>query len=79
MIRYVIKLKLHTYDFSRVSGYESEEDPYRGIYDFKKLFGTEMKEKISEFDFVLNPTMYQTYDKGLPFLKKVRRLVVNYF
>lgn len=79
MIRYATELKLHTYDFGGVSGYESEEDPYRGLYDFKKLFGTEMKEKIGEFDFVLNPTMYQAYDKGLPLLKKVRRLVMNYF
>ena len=53
------------FDFGGVSGYTTEDnqdDPLRGLYEFKKNFASELLETIGEFDIVTNPWVNATFD-----------------
>lgn len=63
------------FDFGGVSGYTSEnnqEDPLRGLYDFKKNFASEMFETIGEFDLVIMPTINKIFETAMGLRKSLR-------
>lgn len=53
------------YDFGGVSGYTKEEelknDEAAGLYYFKKTFGSELYERIGEFDLTINPAVKKLF------------------
>ncbi len=54
-----------------------------GLYEFKKKWGGELTEFIGEFDYVLNPVMYNVYTKLIPYYhdmvkKRLRKQVQSY-
>lgn len=61
------------YDFGGVSGSTDPEDAYAGLYAFKSGWGSDMIEKVGEFDLVLNRPLYMALEKGLPLLKGLRK------
>jgi lipid II:glycine glycyltransferase (peptidoglycan interpeptide bridge formation enzyme) len=44
-----------TYDMCGFSGTASKDDPYYGLYAYKRSFGPEFIEQIGEFDYVFRP------------------------
>ncbi|HCN58023.1 MAG TPA: methicillin resistance protein [Exiguobacterium sp.] len=62
-----------SYDFGGVSGSTDPDDHYAGLYAFKSGWGSEMIEKIGEFDYVLNKPLYLLLETGLPILQKIRK------
>ena len=44
------------YDMCGFSGTASKDDPYYGLYAYKRSFGPEFIEQIGEFDYVRNPS-----------------------
>ncbi|MDD7267729.1 MAG: lipid II:glycine glycyltransferase FemX [Lachnospiraceae bacterium] len=68
-----------SYDFGGVSGYtDGSQDPgHAGLYEFKKKWGTEMVERIGEFDFVLSPFWYFMFSRALPAVKRRRKKGVS--
>ncbi|WP_214698245.1 lipid II:glycine glycyltransferase FemX [Exiguobacterium sp. s57] len=61
------------YDFGGVSGSTDPNDEYAGLYAFKSGWGSDMIEKVGEFDLVLNRPFYMALEKGLPILKGLRK------
>jgi hypothetical protein len=61
------------YDFGGVSGRTEPDDEYAGLYAFKSGWGSDMIEKVGEFDLVLNRPLYFALETGLPLLKGLRK------
>lgn len=61
------------YDFGGVSGSTEPDDEYAGLYAFKSGWGSDMIEKVGEFDLVLNRPLYFALETGLPLLKGLRK------
>ncbi len=61
------------YDFGGVSGKTDPDDEYAGLYAFKSGWGSDMIEKVGEFDLVLNRPLYFALEKGLPLVKGLRK------
>ncbi|AEA01326.1 MULTISPECIES: lipid II:glycine glycyltransferase FemX [Aerococcus] len=55
-----------TYDFGGVSVDPDEDSPYRGLWVFKRMWGTKVSDKIGEFDYVLIPGLYQMMTYAIP-------------
>lgn len=66
------------YDFGAVSGYTEQEDlkydHMAGLYEFKRLFGTKMYERVGEFNLVLKPGI----EKIFKFAMKVRLALIKF-
>jgi len=61
------------YDFGGVSGSTDADDEYAGLYAFKSGWGSDMIEKVGEFDLVLNRPLYFALETGLPLVKGLRK------
>lgn len=75
MMKDSIKRGCTSYDFGGVTGYTNGEDGdgAKGLYEFKKRFGSEMFETIGEFDFVLNKFVDRAFDVALDLRKKMMK------
>lgn len=51
------------YDMVGFSGVTDRSDPFYGLYDFKKSFGSEFIEYIGEFDYVYDEKKYERFKK----------------
>ncbi|MEG0238995.1 lipid II:glycine glycyltransferase FemX [Anaerorhabdus sp.] len=63
------------YDMCGFSGTVKKEDPYYGLYSYKKSFGSEFTEYIGEFDYIQSPKAYQNFIKQYRLYSKVKRKV----
>lgn len=72
MMQYARDNGAKSYDFGGVSVDPGEDSPYNGLWRFKKAWGTEVSNKIGEFDFVLNKPAYTLLEKGVPLVQKVK-------
>lgn len=61
------------YDFGGVSGSTEPDDEYAGLYAFKSGWGSDLIEKVGEFDLVLNRPLYFALETGLPLVKGLRK------
>ncbi|MDD2592347.1 MAG: peptidoglycan bridge formation glycyltransferase FemA/FemB family protein [Erysipelotrichaceae bacterium] len=61
------------YDMVGFSGVVSKDDPYYGLYDYKRSFGSDFYEHIGEFDYVINKKAYRYFKTMLYQIKRVRR------
>lgn len=63
------------YDMCGFSGVTEKSDPYFGLYDYKKSFGSVYTERIGEFDFIFHPSRMERWQKTDHFVRRVRRKV----
>lgn len=70
MMRYARDNGAKTYDFGGVSVDPPKESPHFGLWQFKKVWGTEVSEKIGEFDYMLNKPLYTVAEVGVPLFQK---------
>jgi len=71
-----IDKKLEYVNFYGISGDMNKNNPYYGIYEIKKGFNPEITELVGEFDYIINPIIYHSYNialKGYKFTKKFKR------
>lgn len=73
MMQYAKSVGAERYDFGGVSGNIEATDEYAGLYAFKSGWGSDMIEKVGEFDLPLNRPLYMLFEKGLPLVKELRR------
>lgn len=59
-----------TYDFGGVSVSPAQDSPHFGLWQFKKVWGTGVSEKIGEFDYVINQPLYTLAEVGVPMFQK---------
>ena len=61
------------YDMCGFSGVVDRKDPYFGLYDYKKSFGSEFIERIGEFDWNFHPKKKELWFKWDYNLRRVKR------
>lgn len=61
-IKYAIENNYEKYNFYGITGDFRKENPLYGLYLFKKSFGGYVSELIGEFDYVISPFWYKTYN-----------------
>ncbi|MEG0176495.1 lipid II:glycine glycyltransferase FemX [Anaerorhabdus sp.] len=61
------------YDMCGFSGVTNSDDPYYGLYSYKKSFGSEFTEYIGEFDYILNVKNYTHFIKSIKLKGKIKR------
>ena len=61
-IKYAIDNKYKRYNFYGITGDFRKENPLYGLYLFKKSFGGKVVELIGEYDLIVSPFYYHTYN-----------------
>ncbi len=61
-IKYAIENNYDRYNFYGITGDFRKENPLYGLYLFKKSFGGHVVELIGEFDLIISPFWYHTYN-----------------
>lgn len=61
------------YDMVGFSGVTVKSDPYFGLYDYKRSFGSTFYEHIGEFDYVFDNKAYRIFKYILFQTKRIRR------
>jgi len=75
MIKWAKERNAEIYDFRGISGKIDENDHLFGLYRFKKGFNPEFVEYVGEFDLIFNKFLYFIFEKGVPILKKCRKII----
>ena len=65
------------YDMVGFSGVTDKTDPYYGLYDYKRSFGSDFYENIGEFDYVIDDKQYQRFLNILYQTKRLRRKIFS--
>lgn len=73
MMRFAREKGAKTYDFGGTNNEPDKDDPHFGLWQFKKVWGTYLSEKIGEFDYVLNPFIYQLAEQVQPRISKLKK------
>lgn len=63
------------YDMCGFSGVTNKDDPYYGLYSYKRTFGSEFTEFIGEFDYILNEKDTLNFKKQTRFISRVKRKI----
>ena len=61
-IKYAVENNYDKYNFYGITGDFKKENPLYGLYLFKKSFGGHVSELIGEFDYIISPFWYKTYN-----------------
>lgn len=61
-IKYAVEHHYKRYNFYGITGDFRKENPLYGLYLFKKSFGGHVVELIGEFDYVISPFWFHTYN-----------------
>ena len=65
------------YDMCGFSGSTSKNDPYYGLYNYKKSFNPEFIEWIGEFDFVIDKVKFKLFQETKKGFNRIRRKIVS--
>ncbi len=77
-IKYAIEHGYKKYNFYGITGDFRKENPLYGLYLFKKSFGGHVVELLGEFDLIISPFWYHTYNlafKTYHTLKKLKNKI----
>ncbi len=64
-----------TYDFGGTSNHPDKSSEYFGLWQFKKMWGTRLSAKVGEFDYILNPYVYQLVEQVKPRVLNLKRKI----
>ncbi|MFC3419473.1 lipid II:glycine glycyltransferase FemX [Salinicoccus hispanicus] len=70
MMKYARDNGAKTYDFGGVSVAPPKDSPHFGLWQFKKIWGTEVSEKVGEFDYIIHRPLYTLAEVGVPMFQK---------
>lgn len=72
MMQYAREHGAKSYDFGGVSVSPDKDDEHFGLWQFKKVWGTEVSDKIGEFDYVINKPLYTLSESMVPLFQKAK-------
>ncbi|EKU48938.1 lipid II:glycine glycyltransferase FemX [Staphylococcus massiliensis] len=72
MMQYARSKGATSYDFGGTDNNPDKDSDHYGLWAFKKTWGTYLSEKIGEFDYVLNPSLYALIEKVKPKLTNAK-------
>lgn len=74
-IKYAVEHNYERYNFYGITGDFRKENPLYGLYLFKKSFGGHVVELIGEFDLIIQPFWYHTYNIAFSTYHGLKNLV----
>lgn len=72
MMKYAREKGAKSYDFGGTDNQPEKGSEHYGLWQFKKMWGTHLSEKIGEFDYVMNQPVYQLVEQVKPAVTKVK-------
>ena len=73
-VKYAVENHYKRYNFYGITGDFRKENPLYGLYLFKKSFGGHVVELIGEFDYIISPFWYHTYNIAFNMYHKLKNL-----
>ena len=73
-IKYAIDNHYKRYNFYGITGDFNKDNPLYGLYLFKKSFGGHVVELLGEFDLVISPFWYHTYNIAYSLYHNIKKL-----
>ena len=73
-VKYAVENHYKRYNFYGITGDFRKENPLYGLYLFKKSFGGHVVELIGEFDYIISPFWYHTYNIAFNLYHKIKNL-----
>lgn len=73
-VKYAVENGYKRYNFYGITGDFRKENPLYGLYLFKKSFGGHVVELIGEFDYIISPFWYHTYNIAFATYHKLKNL-----
>ena len=77
MMKYARDKGATTYDFGGTDNAPDKDSAHYGLWEFKRMWGTYLSEKIGEFDYVLNPILYRMIEQFKPQVTNMKIKVVR--
>ncbi|KIX91104.1 aminoacyltransferase [Staphylococcus microti] len=77
MMKYAREKGATTYDFGGTDNAPDKDSAHFGLWEFKRMWGTYLSEKIGEFDYVLNPILYRLIEQFKPQVTNMKIKVVR--
>ena len=74
-IKYAIDNNYDRYNFYGITGDFRKENPLYGLYLFKKSFGGKVVELIGEYDLIISPLWYHTYNIMYNTYHKLKQII----
>lgn len=73
-VKHAVENGYKRYNFYGITGDFRKENPLYGLYLFKKSFGGHVVELIGEFDYIISPFWYHTYNIAFAVYHKLKNL-----
>lgn len=73
-VKYAVEHNYKRYNFYGITGDFRKENPLYGLYLFKKSFGGHVVELIGEFDYIISPFWYHTYNIAFNLYHKIKNI-----
>ncbi len=74
-IKYAIDNGYKRYNFYGITGDFNKDNPLYGLYLFKKSFGGHVVELLGEFDLIISPLWYHTYNITYDIYHKIKNII----
>ncbi|MGV2928565.1 lipid II:glycine glycyltransferase FemX [Macrococcus capreoli] len=75
MMQYARSVGATSYDFGGTNKEPDKDSHYFGLWQFKKVWGTHLSEKVGEFDYVLNQPVYQLIEVVKPKVTNLKKKI----
>lgn len=75
MMQYARSVGATSYDFGGTSKEPDKDSKYFGLWQFKKVWGTRLSEKVGEFDYVLNQPIYNLIEVVKPKMTDLKKKI----
>ena len=74
-VKYAVEHNYKRYNFYGITGDFNEKNPLYGLFLFKKSFGGHVVELIGEFDYIISPFWYHTYNIAFNVYHKMKKII----
>ncbi len=73
-VKYAIEHNARRYNFYGITGnFNEKENPFYGLYSFKRDFGGQVVELVGEFDLIISPFWFKVYNIAFKLYHKLKR------
>jgi peptidoglycan pentaglycine glycine transferase (the second and third glycine) len=73
-VKYAFEHNKRRYNFYGITGnFNEKENPFYGLYSFKRDFGGQVVELVGEFDLIISPFWFKVYNLAFKLYHKIKR------
>lgn len=73
-VKYAIEHNMRRYNFYGITGnFNEKENPFYGLYSFKRDFGGQVVELVGEFDLIISPFWFKVYNIAFKLYHKLKK------